>query len=457
MNGNILKMRSAVIILFCALLTSSAFAQKKKADFGPDSADCVANLSVYYEFYKQKNYVDAYKPWQKALELCPASRKSLYQYGSTIMQHRIKRELDPAVKESLEDSLYLLYDMRIEHFGSRCFVLGQKAAKMYKYDKDQPDLAFAVYKESVDCLKEKSSAGTLSGYYQALNDMFKMDPQLKEQLINDYLKIAGYIDHNIDKLKMDTANGGDPEGKKAKRLEGYIMAKSNVNEIFYKVADCEALNSVLFKILDAAEPDDLEIRKKALNILNKKDCSESDMYLELAKTICEIEPDHGCKYSIGIQHLKKKEYIAAYKNFKGAVELCSDCEDKDKYLLRAGQAAMLSGQHQTAYGYAQKMLARNSKNGEAYLLMGDAYLGSVKTCEEGSDLRKWGVYWVASDIYEQARAMDPSVAAKAGKKLGACKAHYPTKGDLFNYSMKAGDAHAVECWINKGTKARQQD
>ena len=450
-------MRSAVIILFCALLTSGAFAQKKKADFGPDSAECVANLSVYYEFYKQKNYVDAYKPWQRALQLCPGSKKSLYIYGAVIMQHRIKTETDPTVKEALEDSLYMLYDMRIENFGQKCYVTGQKGAKMYKYDRDEPELSNALFKESMDCLKEKTTAGTLSGYYMTLNEMYKKDQSLKDKLINDYITVMGYIDANIEKLKMEIEAGDDPKGKKAKSLESYIMAKSNVNEIFYKVADCEALNSVLFQILDAAEPDDLEIRKKALNILNKKDCSDSDLYLELAKTICEIEPDHGCKYSIGIQHLKKKEYIAAYKMFKGAVELCTDCEDKDKYLLRAGQAAMLSGQYQTAYGYAQKMLARNPNNGEAYLLMGDAYLGSVKTCEEGSDLRKWGVYWVASDIYEKARSVDSSVAAKAGKKLGACKVHYPTKGDLFNYSMKAGDAHTVECWINKGTKARQKD
>ncbi len=455
MKTNTKNMRSAALIALGILLTSGVFAQKKGADYGPDSASCVANLSVYYEFYKQKNYTDAYKPWQKALQLCPASKKSLYIYGAVIMEYRIKRETDPALKEALEDSLFMLYDMRIEHFGQKCYVLGQKAAKMYKYDSEEPALAHALYGESMECMKEKSTASTLSGFYQSLYDMYQKDGSLKEQLVNDYVLVADHIDKNIKELQTAIDAGEDTKGKLAKELEGYMMAKSNVNEIFYKVADCEALNTVVSKVMETADPDDLDIRKRLLNILNKKDCTDSDLYLEIAKSICEVEPNDGCMYSIAIQHLKKQEYSSAYQNFKGAVELCGDCEDLDKYLLRAGQAASLTGQHQTAYNYGQKLLARDPNNGEAYLLMGDALIGARNTCGD-KDLDVWGIYWSATDKYERAKAVDSSVAGKAASKIANCKSHYPAKDKLFFYSMKEGDAYEVGCWLNHRTTARTQ-
>lgn len=449
-------MRTTAIMIFSVLLGTSAYAQKDKADYGADSVQCVQCLSVYYEFYRQQNYADAYNSWQCALRICPASKKSLYVYGSTIMQHRIKNEKDKAARRPLIDSLYLLYDMRIEHFGQEHYVKGQKAAKMFQYDQDKPELAFPLFKESVDGLKGKSSAGTLSGYYQSLYAIYEKDESKKAQLVQDYVLIMEYIDGNIQKLKQDIDAGNDPKGKKAKKLEGYEMAKSNVNELFYKVADCASLNSVVKEVLDNTDDSDMETRQKMLAILNKQDCTESATYLELAKQICEVEPDHGCSYSIGMIHFKKHEFGSAAKFFKQAVDLCTGCEDKERYLLRAGQAANLSGQSQTAYNYAQQLLKLNPNSGDAYILMGDAILGSRSSCAADDEKMGWGLYWLATDKYERARSVDSEVASKAAGKIATCKAQYPTKEKLFFYSIKNGDSFTVGCWLNQNTTARTQ-
>ena len=43
--------------------------------YGPDKELCEQNLSIYIEFYKQKNYKDAYKPWAYLFNNAPKRNK----------------------------------------------------------------------------------------------------------------------------------------------------------------------------------------------------------------------------------------------------------------------------------------------------------------------------------------------------------------------------------------------
>ena len=66
----------ALLILGLILINTVITAQKKdEPKYGQDSAQCVRNLSLYSEFYRQKNYADARKPWRATVEICPASNK----------------------------------------------------------------------------------------------------------------------------------------------------------------------------------------------------------------------------------------------------------------------------------------------------------------------------------------------------------------------------------------------
>ena len=87
---------------------------------------CLESLSLYIEFFKQKNYNDAIVGWRQAVEICPKSRKSLYINGSKMYKSFIKEEKDPAKRDLLVDTLLALYDKRIENFGQEGYVLGEK-------------------------------------------------------------------------------------------------------------------------------------------------------------------------------------------------------------------------------------------------------------------------------------------------------------------------------------------
>ena len=64
------KMIKKTIILVAAILSCISVSAQDK--YGLDEQKCKENLSMYREYYKQKNYVDAFVPWMWAYKNCPS-------------------------------------------------------------------------------------------------------------------------------------------------------------------------------------------------------------------------------------------------------------------------------------------------------------------------------------------------------------------------------------------------
>jgi len=60
------------------------------------AADCPANLSIFAEFAKVKNYDSAYTPWLELKTHCPELNEATYIYGELILGHTLKNEDDNA-------------------------------------------------------------------------------------------------------------------------------------------------------------------------------------------------------------------------------------------------------------------------------------------------------------------------------------------------------------------------
>ena len=151
------------------LIAGSSFAQKK-GKYGAtdeDSIKCVENLSLYIEFYKQKNYNDALSGWRWVYNNCPRSSKKMYANGAKMYKYLSKKEKDPVKKEKLVDTLMASYDQRIENFGQEGFVLGLKGEAYMQYRKDKVEEAYGILKKSVELTGKKSKAGPLTAYFQA--------------------------------------------------------------------------------------------------------------------------------------------------------------------------------------------------------------------------------------------------------------------------------------------------
>ena len=160
------------------LATTASLAQDERYGDTPDQQlKCKEALSVYKSYKKQKNYDEAYIQWRKACEVCPeTASEGLYADGASFIGKELKKVEDEDPRKAvLVDSLLYLHDKRMELYPStkrspnnRCEVLGRKATDFYKYNRDQHKAAYEMFKESIDCLKEESSATTLYQYYTCL-------------------------------------------------------------------------------------------------------------------------------------------------------------------------------------------------------------------------------------------------------------------------------------------------
>ena len=130
------------------------------------------------------------------------------------------------------------------------------------------------------------------------------------------------------------------------------------------------------------------------------------------------------------------------KYFSEAVDRCPSCGERVKYLLKAGQAASATGDQPQARSFANRVLQTDSKNGEAFILIGNALAAMSAGCEPAE---RAGAIWLAFDYYQRARALDPSVADRANERMGSCNARFPIKEELEARQLKVGVPYQVAC------------
>jgi len=449
--------------LFVSLFALPALAQEddgsenelKYGSTAEQRQNCLEQLTIYRSFRDQNNLHSAYVNWKKACEVCPPdASERIYADGAKF----IKAELKEAqkVKDSdrmkvLTDSLMLVYDLRILHFASTdknpnngCMVEGLMAADIYSLQKKtRLKDAFNLYKKSVDCLKEKSLASVISGYYIAMNDLYKETEDAGEKkqyiqgLITEYLSLQNYCETAIKSAKDE------------KKKEDYTKAKNNIDEIFVRVSQCSDMIPVLEEKLEE-NPEDLELRKKALRLMNAKDCTENSIYLPTAEYVHAQEPSAPSAYAIGQSYAKRNELSKSLKYFEESVNLCPDCPERETYLLKTGQVASALKITSKARSYANKVLEMNPGSGDAYLLIGDVIASSSASCEDGK-LGARSVYWLAADYYIKAKRVDASISEKADKKIASAASQYPSREDLFSFGKKEGDSFTVPCFGEETT------
>ncbi len=427
------------------LMTANGFSQDKYGDTPEQQQKCKENLSLYREYRDQKLYDDALPFWRKAFQTCPKSSKSLYIDGARfygdILDEIYEDSTKMDVRNAYIDTLMMVYDKRIENFGDEGRVLGYKGADLFQYDQSRASEANALLKRSMELDGNDTDAKVASKYYQSLYEMYKNDEATKSDLLVEYMPVVEILDYNIAMT----------DDEKQKRR--YEKAKGNLDAFFVKIAECDDIYRILGERIDQS-PNDIELNKKALAVMNKRDCSDNELYLQVAERVYADKPTADAAYSIGIQKLKVKEYSDALKYFEEAVSLCGDCIHSGQYHLRAGQAATILGRVSTAKSHANSILAKEPKNGEAYMLIGDAIVGSANSCDD--KLGAGAVYWVATDYYSRAKSVDSSVADKANQKIAGYKKYFPDKQAIFFNNLEIGGKYTVGC-LGETTTIRSSD
>jgi tetratricopeptide (TPR) repeat protein len=431
--------RSIWTMMLLAMAAGPIFAQGDDSKYGdtPEQIEeCKKYLSLYREYRDQGQNAEALPFWRGAFTTCPASAKTIYidgvRFYTAILDDIYEDESKVDERNAYIDTLMHIYDKRIEHFGEEGKVLAYKANHLFSYDENRASEANAMMKRSLELEGMDSDAVVASKYYQTLYTMYRNKEATKSDLLVEYMPVLDILDYNIAKLEDDAAR------------DRYEKAKKNLDAFFIKIAECDDIYRILGERV-AASPNDIELNKKSLAVMNKRDCTDGELYLEIAERVYKDKPTASAAYSLGIQKLKAKDYNDALKYFTEAAELCGDCIELETYLLRAGQTATILGQSSRAISFASQILAKKPKSGEAYILKGDAVAAGAKGCAD-EPLGQGGAYLLATDFYNTAKSVDGSVAEKANQKINSYSKYFPLKNDVFFRNMEVGQKYTVECF-----------
>ncbi len=439
------------VVMIAGLSVTPKVSAQKVSKFGAtpeDSVECIMNLSLYSEFYKQwkssgyKNTSvnDAFGPWRQVWLNCPAARLGTYVDGVKMITYYIQREKIIDTKNAYIDTLMMLYDTRIEHFAREGYVLGRKGVALYQFRNKDYEEAFNILTRSVELEGNASYPDVLVFLMRATKKMTG-EGKVSEDIIFDNYDICSKI------IEANLEANADNERK----LANWENVRGNIDLIFEPFATCEAIIKIYTPKFQE-NPDDLKMLKKLTRLLDRKKCTEDQLYFDATVKLYDLEPSPESAYLIGKMLMKNQKYGKAVDYLKEG-EKIDDSETRADCFLYIAECYRNLKNYSSARTYALKSAKERPDNGNPYIMIGDMYAASTKSCG-GNEIEKKAIYWVAVDKYMKAKRVDPEVADIANDRIRSYSIYFPPKEDIFFHNLNEGDEYIVECWINEKTTVR---
>ncbi len=439
-----MKIKTLVAVLLLSGGVTSVLAQE----------DCNKNSSISHEAVRANNFKDAYLPWKEVLKDCPTLRYYTFSDGISILRSFLSdiKDRNSADYKKYFDELMEVYDLRakyIPEFAAKGMkvptveaALGTKALDYMSWAPN-PDVnqAYAWLKESVDAEKGNSAGAVLHYFLEMSLNKLKIDPNHKEQFIQDYLTDSEYA---------DAAIAAEDDAKKKAALQ---QVKDNLVAMFINsgTADCESLQEIYGPKIESNQTDSAYL-KKAISILKMMKCTESEAYFQASYYMYKINPTADAATGCGYMAYKKGDFDTAIKYFDEALSLESDSEKKAQLCYIVAASLFNSKKLSQARSYLQKAIGFKENFGDAYILLAQLYASSPNWNDE-SALNKC-TYFVVIDKLQRAKAVDPSVADKANELISTYARYTPKAEDLFMLGIKAGDRVTIGGWIGESTTVR---
>jgi tetratricopeptide (TPR) repeat protein len=429
------KMMKKLIILVVAIL--AVFSVGAQSKYGADEQKCKENLSMFREYYKQKNYDDAYNPWRWAYVNCPESSGNIFKNAPKILKAKMKA--DKANKSAYVDTLMMVFDDRIKYFGKEGYVLGIKGYELIVVDKSRSEEALGYLKRSIELEGNNASVQAVFGYIKAIVNLEKSGVKAKSDVIEAYSVVSEVIDYNIV--------------NETKMAVHFVKYSEKVEELFTPYANCDDLIA-LFSVKFDPATEDVNLLKRIIKVLDNKKCTDSDLFFSASSRLYELEPSSASADQMSKMSIAKGKSSNAIAFAKQAIELEEDANQKAIYYLGLADAYRNGGSYASARNAVYSALELRNGWGEAYMNLGNIYIAGAKNC--GSDFDKSTVYWVAVDAFRKARTYEET-SDRASKSISTYSKYFPTKENCFFNGVEAGKQHTVACWINKTTTARTSD
>jgi len=451
---------SFTVLMASVPVKSMSNPQDNGSKYGKDSVNCIMNLSLYREFYrqwKQSHYQNAavndlIQPWNWVFKNCPRSTENIYVDGAKILRYKIDKA--PEVnKKALIDTLMMVYDHRLQYFpnnyrthlSQKGYILGRKGVDLFQIDPASYKKAYQILKESVALTGLETKGAVLVYYFRAATKMARQGDVDTSVVVDTYDQISDYVDANLKKYESQNNTG---------KISEYKNIKGSIELTFEPFANCSDLVRIYKKKYDAT-PVDADLLRKIVRVLDNKRCSDAPLFFNANVSLYKINPSPESALLIGKMLLQKQKYSEAITYLDAATKSDDTASVGNIYMYMA-QAYRALNDFPRARIMARKSLKFNPSNGAAYMLIGDMYAESAGKCGTNA-LTSTVEYWAAVDKYIQAKKADPEMTVAMNKRIAIYKAHFPTRETLFFYNIKVGSKYRVPCWIDELTTVRSSN
>ena len=395
-----------------------------------DKATAEEKVALYTDNFKTGNYRRAADHLTYLIHNAPNLNKSIYINGVRIYDGLASEAADPNQKKVFQDSVLLLYDMRVKYFGEEGYVINRKVYDAYRYYKDDQtrfEELYNLFKNAVELNGRNIMDINLLPYMDIVRKYKLSSGKLSDD------QVLGAYEEIMDILQYKKVN--EPN-------ERLSIIEESINELLVATitVDCDFVETNLGPKLKS-QPDDLKLAKNILRLAFAGKCLDRDISLDAAKVVQKHEPEFGLAKLIGQYCAAREDYACAISYYEASIDLTDDNTKKADSYYSLAVIHTTQGRKVSARDHARKALSFDPTKKEAYSLIGNLYYNSFNDCRRGENpVHDRTVYIAAYEMYS--RAGDQDAMRRAHEQ-------FPSMEDIFTYNMQVGDPYRIGCWINE--------
>ncbi len=421
--------------LFVFFLVVSTATAQNVWNWPEDKAKAMEKVALYTDAYKNELYTEALSHLIWLHEHSPDLNSSIYINGLKIYEGLANKEQDQVKKLAYQEKAVEMYDLRIKYFNKEASVLNRKASTAYKYFRSNPDKyqeLLELFERALELNGDKLYDGNTLAYMDIIRRYQRGGGNLTDDDILD----------RYDKISQVLSN------KQGANIESM---QNKIDEMLLEVVtvDCDYIEQNLGAKLKA-EPDNIKVAKKIIQLSLSGKCADSEVFLIAAKTLFEAEPDFGLAKVIALKCKSKGDNACMVDYLDRALALTEENAQKGEIYIILGAVQVSSGAKSMARNYFLKAASADpGLTAKAYTSIGNLYFAGYKDCRLGkSKVEDRGCYLAAYEMYR--KAGNSAAMARA-------KQQFPSKEEVFLEEKLVGDGVTVGCWIGETAIIRTRD
>ena len=427
---------AAFAMLAVATMAQQDFSNPAYARWGDTPEQRQRNIE-YSNFLKEqiqsKNYNNAAYYFQQLAQDRPSATVNIYKYGAIIYRNKIARAQSMAEKNTMVDSLLMVYDMRVQYFGDaakegKAYILDVKARDVLNFKRNDRAAIREAFRAAIEAGGEATNPETIVVYFSNLCDDYQnTDEVMPEEIIAEYDRLSPYLESN-EEMKKSFDNAFGQSG----------------------AASCENLEK-LFREKLASNPDDAETLKQAVSLMTRAQCT-SDYYFEVAERSYAVSPSADMAIYLAEAFKNKGDYDKASKYLNASLATEETAEGRQKLLTQIAVVELVANNVSAAAKAAREAIELNPEDGVPVFVLAQCYGISASNC--GEQFSRQAACWAAYDKMGEAIKLlgdDSEYIDAARTAQSAFRIRFPCQEECFMRDLQAGSSYRVDCGLAAGT------